>query len=117
MVRSNRWLTVILIDPSNSVRTGRPCAGPGSGEHRVPAGVEADALQPVFRAAVQRSTLKAEKENLKHESSRQGYPVPRSPIRVSRRKRSLAGWWVGSIAEGLFDRGLCLPSGTALTDA
>jgi dTDP-4-amino-4,6-dideoxygalactose transaminase len=100
---SNRWLTVILIDPSAF----------GADREAVRLALEAENiearpvwkpmhLQPVFRAAVQSSKLKA--ESLK-------------PGAVSRSQRYPCRVVGGSIAEGLFDKGLCLPSGTAMSQA
>ena len=107
---SNRWLTVILIDPSVF----------GADREEVRLALERQNIesrpvwkpmhmQPVFRASVQSSKLKAQSSKLGSVSSGQK-TVSRSqgyPCRV-------VG---GSIAEGLFDQGLCLPSGTAMTDA
>ena len=95
--RSNRWLTVILITPEEF----------GADREVVRLALEAENiesrpvwkpmhLQPVFQVAAQSSKLKAQSKGQK-----------RYPARV-------VG---GQVAEDLFDRGLCLPSGTAMADS
>jgi dTDP-4-amino-4,6-dideoxygalactose transaminase len=93
---SNRWLTVILITPEEC----------GADREDVRLALEEENiesrpvwkpmhLQPVFRAAAHSSKLVADSKNKK-----------RYPARV-------VG---GVVAEDLFARGLCLPSGTAMTE-
>ena len=91
--RSNRWLTVILITPEEF----------GANREGVRLALEAENiearpvwkpmhLQPVFNPRIpSRKGAKAQK----------------------RYKTRIIG---GSVAEDLFNRGLCLPSGTAMTD-
>ncbi|MBN2568015.1 MAG: aminotransferase class I/II-fold pyridoxal phosphate-dependent enzyme [Deltaproteobacteria bacterium] len=103
--RSNRWLTVILITPEEfgvdreTVRLAlekenieaRPVWKPMH-------------LQPVFHG----ERLKAEGLRLKSQGS---------GVRGQEKKQRYAARVVGgSVAEDLFNRGLCLPSGTAMTD-
>jgi dTDP-4-amino-4,6-dideoxygalactose transaminase len=89
--RSNRWLTVILITPENF----------GSDREDVRLALEAENiesrplwkpmhLQPVFDMSDERKT-------------------------ASRKKRFAAKIVGGDVSEDLFKRGLCLPSGTAMT--
>ncbi|MCL0034150.1 DegT/DnrJ/EryC1/StrS family aminotransferase [Thermodesulfovibrionales bacterium] len=100
--RSNRWLTVILITPHKF----------GVDRETVRLALEAENieakpvwkpmhLQPVFdcgsRFKVQGSEIMQEKATTK---------IQNYPARVIG----------GSVAEDLFKRGLCLPSGTAMTD-
>ena len=95
--KSNRWLTVILISPQKF----------GTDRETVRMSMEAENietrpvwkpmhLQPVFQCGIQRTTLKA-----------QG---------GSSLKKVAARAVGGAVAEDLFERGLCLPSGTAITD-
>jgi len=92
--RCNRWLTVILITPSIF----------GADREAVRLGLEKENMesrpvwkpmhmQPVFRVAAQSSKIKGE-------SGKQRYLV------------RVVG---GEVAEDLFKRGLCLPSGTAMS--
>ena len=94
--KSNRWLTVILISPEKF----------GSDREKVRLALEAENiearpiwkpmhLQPVFHCGAQHSMLKAQSCLMK---------------RVNARAMG------GAVAEDLFKRGLCLPSGTAMTD-
>ena len=92
--RSNRWLTVILITPEEF----------GADREEVRLALEAENIesrpvwkpmhvQPVFNPQITQITeIRGEK---------------RYPCRV-------VG---GEVAEDLFDRGLCLPSGTAMADS
>ena len=77
--QSNRWLTVILIDPAEF----------GPDTHAVRTALEADNIEarPVWK------------------------PMHLQPVFKSAR---VAG---GAVSERLFARGLCLPSGTAMTEA
>jgi dTDP-4-amino-4,6-dideoxygalactose transaminase len=94
--RSNRWLTVILITPEAF----------GADRETVRLALEAENIesrpvwkpmhmQPVFCCKTQRSTFKADSN-----------PIKDVPARI-------VG---GSVAEDVFHRGLCLPSGTAMTE-
>jgi len=94
--KSNRWLTVILISPEKF----------GTDRETVRMALEAENiearpiwkpmhLQPVFQCGAQHSMLKAQSGSIKRVNAR------------------AVG---GAVAEDLFKRGLCLPSGTAMTD-
>ena len=94
--RSNRWLTVILITPDEF----------GTDREQVRLALEAENiearpvwkpmhLQPVFRVAAHGSKLMADGNSKNSHGAR------------------VVG---GSVAEDLFNRGLCLPSGTAMTE-
>jgi dTDP-4-amino-4,6-dideoxygalactose transaminase len=94
--RSNRWLTVILITPEEF----------GVDRETVRLALDAENIesrpvwkpmhmQPVFGVEAQSSKLKAESRHKKTYSAR------------------VVG---GQVAEDLFERGLCLPSGTAMTE-
>ena len=91
--RSNRWLTVILITPEKF----------GADRETVRLALEAENIearpiwkpmhmQPVFRSA----------DYADYEDSKPKKPYPCRVVG-------------GSVAEDLFERGLCLPSGTAMT--
>ncbi len=109
--RSTRWLTVVLIHPEEF----------GADREQVRRALEAENiesrpvwkpmhLQPVFKGSDERSVMSEQKARFKtqdpslntHHSSR----VTHYPSRV-------VG---GEVAEYLFERGLCLPSGTAMTE-
>jgi len=94
--KSNRWLTVILISPEKF----------GTDRETVRVALEAENiearpvwkpmhLQPVFQCGAQHSMLNAQSGLIKRVNAR------------------AVG---GVVAEDLFKRGLCLPSGTAMTD-
>jgi dTDP-4-amino-4,6-dideoxygalactose transaminase len=94
--KSNRWLTVILISPQKF----------GTDRETVRLALEAENiearpvwkpmhLQPVFQCGPQHTALKAQIGSLKSIDAR------------------AVG---GAVAEDLFERGLCLPSGTAIAD-
>jgi dTDP-4-amino-4,6-dideoxygalactose transaminase len=94
--RSNRWLTVVLITPEEF----------GADREKVRLALEAENiearpvwkpmhLQPVFRVAAKSRKLKAQN------------------IRKKTYEARVVG---GKVAEDLFRRGLCLPSGTAMTE-
>ena len=93
---SNRWLTVILISPEKF----------GTDREAVRLALDAENiearpvwkpmhLQPVFQCGAQHSMCKAQSGSMKRVNAR------------------AVG---GAVAEDLFKRGLCLPSGTAITD-
>ena len=97
--RSNRWLTVILITPEEF----------GADKEEVRLALEAENiearpvwkpmhLQPVFQV----ERLKAEGSRLKAGQNKKRY------------KARIVG---GEVAEDLFERGLCLPSGTQMSNA
>ncbi len=77
--RSNRWLTVILLNPTES----------GSTPEQIRLALEAENIEsrPVWK------------------------PMHRQPVFKHCRIRG------GGVSERLFEQGLCLPSGTAMTDA
>jgi dTDP-4-amino-4,6-dideoxygalactose transaminase len=94
--KSNRWLTVILISPEKF----------GTDRETLRVALEAENiearpiwkpmhLQPVFQCGIQHSMLKTQSGSIKRVNAR------------------AVG---GAVAEDLFKRGLCLPSGTAMTD-
>ena len=94
--KSNRWLTVVLIDPERF----------GADREQVRLALEAENiesrpvwkpmhLQPVFDPQITQIT------RIEEDLGKVRYPC------------RVVG---GAVAEGLFDRGLCLPSGTAMTD-
>jgi len=76
--RSNRWLTVVLIEPKAF----------GADTHAVREALKREAIEarPVWK------------------------PMHLQPVFAGRRVRG------GAVAEDLFARGLCLPSGTAMSD-
>ena len=108
--RSNRWLTVILITPDEF----------GADREAVRLALEAENietrpiwkpmhLQPVFKI----EGLKAPRLNkLRISRGRKG-----SRLKAGRNERRYKARVVGgAVSEDLFKRGLCVPSGTAMTD-
>ena len=98
--KSNRWITVVLITPeefSAEREQARPVWKPMH-------------MQPVFQVEEQSAQRK-------EQSARQKYKARPSEIR-SAVVNEFHGVKVvgGSVAEELFERGLCLPSGTAMTE-
>ena len=75
-------------------------------------------LQPVFESSKQKSVRSKEPEigDQKSEvgSQRSGIVGQKSVRRKQRYPARVVG---GAVAEDLFNRGLCLPSGTAMTNA
>ncbi|MCD6298367.1 MAG: aminotransferase class I/II-fold pyridoxal phosphate-dependent enzyme [Deltaproteobacteria bacterium] len=114
--RSNRWLTVILITPEEF----------GADRETVRLALEAENiearpvwkpmhLQPVFQVEglkAQGSRLKA-RENGPQITQINGRKEAQN---TQNKKTYKAGVVGGEVAEDLFKRGLCLPSGTAMTD-
>ena len=106
---SNRWLTVILIDPDLA----------GVHPEAIRQALEAENiesrpvwkpmhLQPVFEIRAEGRRLKAEGGGLRSEDKLgRENDKKRYPCRV-------VG---GAVSRELFERGLCLPSGTAMTEA
>jgi dTDP-4-amino-4,6-dideoxygalactose transaminase len=103
--RSNRWLTVMLITPEEF----------GVDREAIRLALEAENIesrpvwkpmhmQPVFRVAAPSSKLQAPSKEKNIQNSK--FKIQNYPARV-------VG---GKVAEDLFDRGLCLPSGTAMSN-
>ena len=93
--RSNRWLTVVLIT-TEVFGTDREDVRLALERENIKARPvwKPMHLQPVFQVEAHRAESKAH-------GARERYPC------------RVVG---GEVAEDLFDRGLCLPSGTAMTD-
>jgi dTDP-4-amino-4,6-dideoxygalactose transaminase len=105
--RSNRWLTVILITAEEF----------GADREKVRLALDQENiearpvwkpmhLQPVFRVEAESSKLKAQSKAQTGLSQNSKFETQNYFARV-------VG---GDVAEDLFDRGLCLPSGTAMTN-
>ena len=94
--KSNRWLTVILIS-SEKFGTDREAVRVALEDENIEARPvwKPMHLQPVFQCGAQHSVLNAQNGSIKRVHAR------------------AVG---GGVAEDLFKRGLCLPSGTAMTD-
>jgi len=107
--RSNRWLTVLLISPEK-FGVDREVVRLALEEENIEARPvwKPMHMQPVFDIGRKAAPL-----NEKHISrGRQG--IRQKAENIKRRyKARVAG---GEVAEDLFNRGLCLPSGTALTE-
>ena len=94
--RANRWLTVILITPEKF----------GADREQVRLALEAENIEsrPVWKPMHLQPVF---------DISRQGAKAQR-PGEKKRYSARMAG---GGVAEDLFNRGLCLPSGTAMTQS
>jgi len=128
--RSNRWLTVMLITPEEF----------GADREAVRLALEAENIesrpvwkpmhmQPVFQSAPQRNGLRipqgrdyADYTDFKGQVSRKG---GKAGARESGRRKAQAKFKTqhyparvvgGEVAEDFFTRGLCLPSGTAMSN-
>lgn len=96
--RSNRWLTVILITPDEF----------GADREAVRLALEAENIEtrPIWKPMHLQPVFKI--EGLKAEGSR---------LKAGRNERRYKARVVGgAVSEDLFKRGLCVPSGTAMTD-
>jgi dTDP-4-amino-4,6-dideoxygalactose transaminase len=123
----NRWLTVILITPEEF----------GADREVVRLALEEENIesrpvwkpmhmQPVFQVAAQSSKLKAHSKSAdykkakrltKNSSADYADYADYKKIKSDKNKKNVVKCRVvgGAVAEDLFDRGLCLPSGTAMT--
>jgi dTDP-4-amino-4,6-dideoxygalactose transaminase len=105
--RSNRWLTVILISPDKF----------GADRESVRLALEADNIEsrPVWKPLHLQPVFQA--EGFKAQGSRLTAKDRSSNELQERRKGELVKCRVvgGAVAEDLFERGLCLPSGTQLS--
>jgi dTDP-4-amino-4,6-dideoxygalactose transaminase len=92
---SNRWLTVILISPEEF----------GAAREAVRLALEAENIEarPVWKPMHLQPVFQVEAQSAKR-------------IEHGVKKRYKARVIGGEVAEDLFNRGLCLPSGTAMTD-
>ena len=94
--RSNRWLTVVLIAPEAF----------GADREQVRLALEAENIEsrPIWKPMHMQPVFDCELAAGKHGQTR------------SIKKRYKARVVGGSVAEDLFERGLCFPSGTAMTN-
>ncbi len=107
--RSNRWLTVVLITPEEF----------GADRETVLLALEADNIEarPVWKPMHMQPVFQV--EGSKEQGARSREQGAGSKEQGARSKASTCGVRVvgGEVAEDLFNRGLCLPSGTAMTEA
>ncbi len=105
--QSNRWLTVVLITPGKF----------GADREQIRLALEEENiesrpvwkpmhLQPVFQVEAHRAGSKAPR-----------YDLPDLRGKHGGKKRCKARKVGGDVAEDLFERGLCLPSGTAMSNS
>jgi dTDP-4-amino-4,6-dideoxygalactose transaminase len=117
--RSNRWLTVVLITPEEF----------GVDHEAVRLALEAENiesrpiwkpmhLQPVFQAQEKGKEERASEIRDQGPETRGQRSEGRNPqiTQIQDKKRYKARVVGGEVAEDLFSRGLCLPSGTAMTE-
>jgi len=104
--RSTRWLTVILIDPDEF----------GADRESVRLALEAENIEsrPLWKPMHLQPVFRIEKSGLRSEGgrSRQGRQSQWNPTNVRYEARVVGG----AVSEFLFERGLCLPSGTQMTE-
>ena len=92
--RSNRWLTVVLITPEEF----------GADRETMRLALDAENIEarPVWKPMhMQPVFVSGQGSRVRRQEEKKGYPC-----------KVIGGW----VAEDLFNRGLCLPSGTAMTD-
>jgi dTDP-4-amino-4,6-dideoxygalactose transaminase len=115
--KSNRWLTVTLITPEEF----------GADREQVRLALEAENiearpvwkpmhLQPVFRVAAHSPELIVHSDG-KSKNRRRALRLRSGSTTGSKERKYAARVVGGKVAEDLFNRGLCLPSGTAMTDS
>ena len=114
--RSNRWLTVILITPEEF----------GTDRETVRMALEAENIEsrPVWKPMHLQPVFGGGEEARKAGEALAGQSYSLSVIGYGKtgekgeagKKRYKARVVGGAVAEDLFERGLCLPSGTAMTD-
>ncbi len=94
--RGNRWLTVVLIEPE-VFGVDREKIRKALGEEEIEARPvwKPMHMQPVFTSRGQKSEVRGQQEKQRYQCRVVG----------------------GKVAEGLFEKGLCLPSGTAMTNS
>ena len=100
--RSNRWLTVILVTPEEF----------GSDRESVRLALEAENIEarPVWKPMHLQPIFETEGAKRIEHSVKKRHKARKN------KKRYRARMMGGEVAEDLFDRGLCLPSGTAMTE-
>ncbi len=119
--RSNRWLTVVLITPEKF----------GADREQIRLALEEENiearpvwkpmhLQPVFRVDTQSAKGKGHggKRTYRARVVGETYRGQRSEVGGQKGKQRFQARIVGGkVSEDLFERGLCLPSGTAMTNS
>jgi dTDP-4-amino-4,6-dideoxygalactose transaminase len=102
--RSNRWLTIILVTPEEF----------GADREKIRLALEKKNIEsrPVWKPMHLQPVFDCQPK--RQETGRLGNWYAKTGKKAKKRYRArVVG---GSVAEDLFNRGLCLPSGTALTD-
>lgn len=101
--RSNRWLTVILINPEEF----------GADREAVRLMLEEENIEarPVWKPMHMQPVFNPQIASRKGASVRSPGPTGQAKAQKKYKTRVIGG----SVAEDLFNRGLCLPSGTAMT--
>lgn len=109
--KSNRWLTVMLITPEEfGVDKETVCRMLEEENIEARPVWKPMHMQPVFR--VERRKAQGIRLKGKEQVSRKGAKAQRESNKMRCRARMIGG----EVAEDLFNRGLCLPSGTAMTE-
>ena len=101
--KSNRWLTVILITPEEF----------GVGREDVRLALEAENIEarPVWKPMHMQPVFNPQIASRKGAKAQNN--IQNSKFKIQNYPATAIG---GEVAKDLFDRGLCLPSGTAMTD-
>jgi dTDP-4-amino-4,6-dideoxygalactose transaminase len=102
--RSTRWLTVILINPDKF----------GVDREFVRLALESENIEsrPIWKPMHLQPVFKIEKPGPRAEDGRRGKESQRHTQCLEHRARVVGG----AVSEYLFERGLCLPSGTQMTE-
>lgn len=106
---SNRWLTVILVTSKEF----------GADREQIRLALEAENIEgrPVWKPMHLQPAFQVEEQGVGgREKGDQRSEVGRQRSEYRRQRRYPARAIGGEVAEDLFDRGLCLPSGTAMTE-
>ncbi len=104
--KSNRWLTVVLISPDEF----------GADREAVRLALEADNIEsrPVWKPMHKQPVFNPQIPQINADSEERASRRGAKSQRKTKFNVRVVG---GAVAEDLFERGLCLPSGTAMTEA
>jgi|YNPNPStandDraft_1061719.scaffolds.fasta_scaffold21820_3 dTDP-4-amino-4,6-dideoxygalactose transaminase len=107
--RCTRWLTVILVEPELF----------GADREAIRLALEAENIEsrPVWKPMHMQPVFQIQAGGLKLEGEKEARGSGQPPKPSGNKANSWPAWAVGGkVAETLFQKGLCLPSGTAMTD-
>lgn len=107
--RCTRWLTVILVEPELL----------GADREAIRLALEAENIEsrPVWKPMHMQPVFEIRAGGLRLEGEKEATGSARTPNPFGDKTNRWPAWAVGGkVAETLFEKGLCLPSGTAMTD-